>query len=126
MSRKCSGIPNAFIITSLKRPAEVELLRAVYGRCFVLVGVHATDDTRLMYLAEKIAASENRKRNDEHQKNAAELMVSDGSEPDDDYGQRVAKTYPMSDATIDASIPSAAVANAERLVRLMFTPCFDT
>jgi hypothetical protein len=40
----------AHIILSLKRPAEVELLRGIYGSGFYLVGIFASEKDRLQYL----------------------------------------------------------------------------
>jgi deoxycytidylate deaminase len=123
---KRKRLPNAFILTSLKRPAEVELLRAVYGRSFLLLGVHDTPDAMVEQLAERLAANAHRKRTDADTKDATDLIVTDASEPDDRFGQRVGKTYPLADAFLDASRPESAASEAERLVNLMFRPCFHT
>lgn len=40
----------AHILLSLKRPEEVQLLRAVYGSGFYLIGVFASENDRLQYL----------------------------------------------------------------------------
>jgi hypothetical protein len=40
----------AYVVRSLKRPEEVELLRAVYGRRFFLIGVATDEAARLRYL----------------------------------------------------------------------------
>jgi len=40
----------AHILLSLKRPEEVQLLRAVYGSGFYLIGVFASETDRLQYL----------------------------------------------------------------------------
>ncbi|MCX4241864.1 nucleoside/nucleotide kinase family protein [Paraliomyxa miuraensis] len=38
--------PCAFVIDSLKHPAEVEVLRSIYGQSFYLIGVVCNEDTR--------------------------------------------------------------------------------
>ncbi len=43
----------AHIFISLKRPEEVELLRAIYGAGFFLIGVFATESDRFKYLTTK-------------------------------------------------------------------------
>jgi hypothetical protein len=47
----------AYILRSLKRPEEVVLLRAVYGRRFLLVGAATHERSRLEYLREAIRRS---------------------------------------------------------------------
>jgi hypothetical protein len=45
----------AYVLRSLKTPAEVETLQQVYGSRFILVGVYAPDDERHAFLTERIA-----------------------------------------------------------------------
>jgi cytidine deaminase len=116
--------PQAFVISSLKRPEEVDLLREVYGRGFVLVAVHDTYEAMVKNLAERLAKSEHRRRTEEDGLRAAQLIVKDAAETDNKFGQNVAKTYPLADAFVNASYPAIAERETERLVSLMFKPCF--
>ena len=51
-------IVNVFLLDSLKRPGEVELLRNVYGEAFCLVGVGCRPDVRRKRLELKFAIPE--------------------------------------------------------------------
>ncbi len=56
-------VRTAYLITSLKRPEEVELMRDVYGSGFFLVGVYAPEQERLMcHRSEREASRRNLKR----------------------------------------------------------------
>ena len=47
------GKPRAFIIDSLRHPAEVALLRRIYGDAFVLIGVVCEQDERRRRISRK-------------------------------------------------------------------------
>ena len=80
----------AHILLSLKRPEEVQLLRAVYGSGFYLIGVFASETDRLQYLT--------RDKNIPW-KDAWRLMERDQDE-DAPYGQRSRKTFELADVFI--------------------------
>lgn len=118
--------PIAFVVSSLKRPEEVELLRTVYGKSFVLLAVHDTDAAMIKGLAERLAKAKHQGFNENDGVDAKSLIVRDASEDDDPFGQRVAKTYPLADAFIDASCSTTAKRETERILDMMFTPCFKS
>ena len=47
------GRPRAFLIDSIRHPAEVGLLRRIYGDAFVLIGVVSEHDERLQRISGK-------------------------------------------------------------------------
>lgn len=77
----------AYIIHSLKHPAEVRRLRELYPRGFYLVAVNVPEHVRQAYLIEKYQLSPDE---------AAELMLRDELE-NDTYGQRVNDTFHLAD-----------------------------
>jgi deoxycytidylate deaminase len=82
----------AYIINSLKRPEEVALLRQTYGPGFILIGVYAPEQERLMYLQTQRAVSEEKART---------LLRDDQSEKTiSDYGQNTRDTYALADVFI--------------------------
>lgn len=103
---------HAYILHSLKRPAEVKLLRAVYGNHFYLIGSQASLEHRLQTLAARLNThtgwSEEQK-----QQQARELIDLDASE-EHEYGQGVGKTFPQADYFISEG------ENPERAVSLLF------
>lgn len=90
-----------YIIDSIKHPAEVELLRAVYGDAFCLVGVGCRPDVRQARLARKHKLASD----------AAELqafVARDAEDSEHKYGQQVNDTYHLSDYFVDNTSDSAA------------------
>ena len=80
----------AHLIFSLKRPAEVAMLRKVYGKGFFLIGLYATEKERLDYLIERNAP-----------KNEAERIIRrDAEESEEEFGQRTTETFQLSDVFV--------------------------
>jgi len=99
----------AYVIHSLKRPAEVALLREVYGDAFVLLGSQATPAQRLSNLENRpLSQSDPAKRSEL----ARELMLLDADEGDK-LGQQVNDTYPLADFFLSDT-------DTKRLVDLLF------
>ncbi|PRQ00015.1 hypothetical protein ENSA5_28290 [Enhygromyxa salina] len=87
--RKIESEPRAFVVDSIKHPKEVEVLRAVYGRGFYLIGVLCNWKVRLNRLKIKF-------KNEPHVSSIEHMMRRDEAGPDD-YGQQVRKTLHLSD-----------------------------
>lgn len=111
----------AFIIDSLKRPEEVERLRKVYPGGFVLLGVHAEESRRIKKLESR----------DVPEARARHLIKRDSDENIKSYGQRLERTFYLSDffVRIDGN-DDMLQSEIRRLVELMFgqpfwTPSFD-
>jgi deoxycytidylate deaminase len=101
----------AYIVHSLKRPDEVELLRATYGPQFILLASQPTRDERMRNILSRnlsVQADEDRRAC------AESLMHLDANEENDDFGQRVNKTFPRADYFV------AADASLSRFVDLLF------
>jgi cytidine deaminase len=92
----------AVIFDSLKRPAEVNLLKNVYGPWFVLIGAQADLDNRLGYLRAQIQRSRTVWSDDQIDTRASDLVRLDRHE-DDQYGQDVLNTFPKADVFLDLS-----------------------
>lgn len=113
----------ALVIDSLKRPEEVTTLRRIYGAGFFLMGVYASEATRLKYLVE-----------DKHiaEKDAQALIQRDENE-DDPNGQRTRETFHLADVFIsleDDSSHSSYKRQITRFLNLVFghphvTPTMD-
>lgn len=111
-----------FIIDSLKRPEEVELLRMTYSDGFVLIGVHAELDRRRRHLINDLGITE---------KEADDLLKRDGEEAQVKYGQRLNKTFHLADFFVSATASSDRLrGDIQRVVEVLFgnpfvTPTFD-
>lgn len=107
-----SGTPanrRAYIIHSLKRPAEIMFLRGVYGDQFVLLGSQGTPSERLENLKLRALSV-----SDAHDvaRVAQDLMSLDAADIDPN-GQQVNKAYPLADFFLRGP-------NAERAIALLF------
>ncbi len=111
----------AFIINSLKSPAEVERLRKIYSDGFFLVGVHADLTRRHEYLVKDLSMTEEQ---------ASRLIERDADERDE-HGQHTRNTYHLSDFFIDYNGNSDSLKKQTwRILDLLFgrpyiTPTFD-
>lgn len=105
----------AHLIFTLKRPAEVAMLRRVYGDGFFLVGVYATEKERLDNLIEKNAP-----------KDKAKLLIErDAEELDQPYGQRTTDTFQLSDVFVQLKDCRYA-AELSRFLELVFSNPYIT
>ncbi|MBF0332279.1 MAG: hypothetical protein HQL40_01365 [Alphaproteobacteria bacterium] len=90
------GRNRAYILDSLRNPAEVALLRHVYQDAFCLIGVvcrEATRDDRLREKYSDASADEIRQFKERDKKS------------DDKLGQQVSDTFHLSDYFVDNSVP---------------------
>lgn len=111
----------AYIVNSLKHPAEVEYLRRIYGNGFYLIGIHADVVRRHDYLVNDKGVS---------QAHADNLIRIDEDEKAD-YGQKTRDTYHLSDFFISLGNNNDYIKNTlQRFLELLFSnpfrgPTFD-
>lgn len=104
------GYPRAaYILHSLKRPAEIMLLRQIYDSQFVLIGSQSTLKHREENLLSRPMAATTP---EERQETVAELIQLDADE-DDAIGQKVNDAYPLADFFLRDN-------QAERPIDLLF------
>lgn len=88
----------AYILDSLKHPAEVELLRAIYQDSFCLIGVVCDEDSRRLRLQDQKCRTSSREK-------IEELMKRDEDDSTADHGQKVTDTFHLADFFVDNSPP---------------------
>jgi deoxycytidylate deaminase len=115
----------AFIIQSLKHPAEIELLRRVYGRAFHIISAYSPRQTRVQQLAARIAASQNEPDGSRFRNQAEELVQTDERE-DKSLGQSVRDSFPLGDFFVDARTHDGLKNALARFIRLLFGHPFET
>lgn len=124
----------AYIIRSLKRPEEVNLLRRVYGAGFFLIGVNVSRHARVDSLAKRIAQSHGEtpasSRYANHLAQAETLAKRDEDEEWDDYGQRLRDVFQLCDLYVSSTATTSLFAQIFRFVRLILgdlgeTPCAE-
>lgn len=109
---------NAFVLRSLKRPEEVELLRAVYRTRFVLCSLYSSYERRLTKLSREIATSITEVPNEKHEAPAQELIRTDEAQGNKN-GQRLLDTFAMGDVFINLDNAPEIDAKVRRFVNLL-------
>lgn len=109
----------AYIISSFKRPEEVQLFREIYGKAFNLVSIYSSTTDREVALSRRLASSAKKSVNAvAHQ--AVELINIDASEEGSDLGQDVRDTFPLADYFIEVKDGLELKSQLRRLVQLVF------
>lgn len=122
----------AYILDSLKTPAEVEKLRQIYGDGFVLIGVYAPQEVRRQRLAERIAMDRDSLRlyelgdDEDIDASADDIINLDRGGSGHTYRQNVGKTFPKSDIFIDATELEKIEEQIGRVVDLIFGSASET
>jgi deoxycytidylate deaminase len=106
----------AYLLRSLKHPDEVETLREVYGANFYLVSAYSPEDTRVDYLAKKIARGHLSEDQARFKADAINLVARDRLEEGLPLGQQLRDTFPMADLFVDARIPNGKTEDLERAI----------
>ena len=89
------GKPRAYILDSLRHPAEVNLLRAIYGDAFILIGVVCEEGKRIDRMS--------RKYSDAGHITVKKFMKRDSASKES-YGQQVRKAFHLSDFFVDNTV----------------------
>ena len=118
-------VRRAYVLRSLKTPAEVETLRQVYGSRFILVGVYAPDDERHAFLTEHIAKDRGTQKQARWAYAPEDLMARDESERGE-YGQDVRDTFHRADCFVHAGTGSNLACDLRRLLHIFFAHPFTT
>lgn len=92
----------AYIIRQIKHPAEVELLRRVYGKQFILISAYGTAAERKDSLRELIKLGESTSSTDaDISYKVDKLMERDASELGEKLGQQLRDAFHLGDVFID-------------------------
>jgi deoxycytidylate deaminase len=108
----------AYIVSSFKRPEEVELFREIYGKAFTLISVYSPREARINDLAKRLRASlpPGKKASEL----AVQLIERDYDEEGRNFGQRVGKTFPLADYFVTVESKSELDRHIFRLIQLTF------
>ncbi|HEV7255746.1 MAG TPA: anti-phage dCTP deaminase [Mesorhizobium sp.] len=111
----------AYIIRQFKRPAEIELMRRVYGRQFILLSAYGSAEARKARLEDKIKGSVSTLlRASDVSSHAEKLMERDASEDDDQSGQQLRDTFHLADVFVDGIDFQKMNAKVERFINALF------
>jgi deoxycytidylate deaminase len=112
----------AWILRTLKHDEEIDLLRAIFGARFVLIGVHQAKHSRTQQLRDKLKGGRGGRKSLDSDISA--LVDRDEMDETSEYGQRVRETYSKSDYFLDLERDISD--EAARLLGLMFGQPFLT
>lgn len=111
----------AFIVRQLKRPEEVELMRSVYGKQFVLVSAYGPQDHRKRNVETKLQRSlPLTKKAHDISALADKLIFRDMDEHEDDHGQHLRDTFHRADVFIDGMSKSVMSQQIARFINALF------
>lgn len=92
----------AYVFDQFKRKEEIDLLRQVYGRLFVVISIYSEKANRTNQLVSKIASDHADARHVEtHVQIANDLMNRDQKEEKETFGQRLEEAFPSADLFIN-------------------------
>ena len=119
------GVPEktAYVVSQLKRPEEVETLRKVYGRQFILISAYSPEADRRAALAKKIKGSK-QSLQEEHEIYAlADKLIARDAEESSAYGQRLRDTFHLGDVLVGGAQRAEMETHIERFIRNYPPPC---
>lgn len=111
----------AYIIRQFKRPEEIKMLRAVYGRQFIQISAYAPQDYRIRRITVK--ESQSRKglgQNSDYENAANSLVKQDEMEIDQGHGQNVRDAFPLADLFVEAPDKKSCKSTVVRFVEALF------
>jgi cytidine deaminase len=112
---------HAFLVRQFKRPAEVQLMRQVYGKLFFQISAYSSPDEREALLRSKIKESHFGTIEESDAKcQAIKLMAIDYLESGNDYGQKIRETFPLADVFVDGVNRKNCENMVRRFVSLIF------
>lgn len=115
------ALGNAYIIRQLKREAEVELLKKVYGKKFLLVSVFLNEKERKNSLIKRISSYTSSATNDDSNNiEASSLMSRDAQEENQLHGQEVSLIFHKGDVFVDGANRTAIERTISRFVKAFF------
>jgi cytidine deaminase len=116
---------HAFILRSLKRRGEVDVLRSIYGPSFLLIAAYSPRLRRIDDLAHSIAKSHNQFDADGFRETAERLVEVDETEGVP-LGQNVRETFPLADVFVRTDGPREIRQALLRFVEALFGFPFHT
>ena len=111
----------AYIIRQFKRPEEVKLLRAVYGKQFIQISAYAPQHYRIRRITVKEAQSKRGLAAASVAENAANTLVKqDEVEHGTGHGQNVRDAFPLADLFVEAPDKKSCKTTIARFVEALF------
>lgn len=124
-NRRGGGVKGstAYVIDSLKNPAEIDLLDKIYGRNLCTLSVYLSREERTQNLSVRIARDMREPPGPHHTALAVEL-ISDDEKGIGEHAQNVRETFPRADYFVNARF--SVEEQIKRFVELVFGEPFTT
>lgn len=116
----CPLPATAYIIRQFKTKEEISLMRAVYGKKFVQVSVHASHETRHNKMFNDISLKNPELTPEEIKKIASDLIKRDQDEDNNENGQRLGKIFHLGDVFVDATSEKTISNTVPRFIKAFF------
>lgn len=111
----------AYIFDQFKRPEEIDTLRQIYGKLFVLVSLYSEKEKRVRHLSHRISNDHSTTRpTTDHMSYASALAKRDEVEYEEAFGQRLSDTFALGDLFLNVDDLESATATLKRFLNLMF------
>jgi cytidine deaminase len=111
----------AFVVSSLKHPAEVQALRRIYGPCFVAIAVFNNRDERIDATERRLFDHAGRVGKAKfHRTEAERLIERDEDEQGLSHGQHVSDAFALADVVLGKSDQRELSASVKRFIDLFF------
>lgn len=110
----------AYIVRQLKRPEEVERLRRVYGKQFVLVSAYTAVDERFARVAERIQRSMSTRATPAEVKFETSKILERDANEDDINGQHIRDTFHLADVFVDGNTRQDMDRSLDRFIKGFF------
>lgn len=121
------ALNTAFVLNSLKHPAEVEAMRRIYRDRFVLIAVHSPTEARFRALKQKIAASHGSPDRKQDFSDAAQrIMRRDEHDEERGFGQNVREAFTLGDVYVSIEPSGELERGIARYFHLFFGDPFVT
>jgi len=110
----------AYIIRQFKTKEEIILMRAVYGKKFIQISVHASDESRINKIVNDINLRTAGVSADDVEDIARALIKRDENEKDEVNGQRLGKIFHLGDVFVDGTSEVSITKTVTRFINAFF------
>lgn len=110
----------AHIFRQIKRPAEIDTLKKVFGRNIMFISCYSSKEDRKNNLVKKLLKSERGRSKTDLTSEAYKIMSIDEDERDKLTGQRVLDCYPHADYVLDCSNLTLLNKSTDRFTEIYF------
>ncbi|WP_245510285.1 anti-phage dCTP deaminase [Rhizobium leguminosarum] len=115
------ALATAYIIRQLKTPGEVEVLRSVYGKKFVLISVYCDITDIRKTISNKMRSASSFTRDDaEYEKRTISLIDRDSNERTNKFGQKVSEIFHLADVFVDGRTTKLIHGTISRFIKALF------